>query len=260
VQAAERRETIEALASVTATSKLQDIWFSLFNAKNYLEQVFGQSIYTPYLRASREKAVALHATLERILARNQEELVGEYDAWFLNFQKSEFRIVFLSDVNTVPSFLVVGKEGHDTNILSEEGFRLFPASMGSKVPETLADAKEVGKALAYELATACGFHVFRVTESVIKCYWDHVSKGASRPNLETIGTYASELEKQNYGDAKVYETLKQMAKLHRNPLIHPEVILTVEEAVETLGIARSVIGTMLRTLPDAPLTTSTANP
>ena len=39
---------------------------------------------------------------------------------------------------------------------------------------------------------------------------------------------------------------------------HPEVILTVEEAIETLGISRSVIGAMLRTLPDVPPTTSTA--
>jgi hypothetical protein len=66
------------------------------------------------------------------------------------------------------------------------------------------------------------------------------------------------MEKRNFGDKKVTESIKQMARLHRNPLIHPEVILSVEEAIDTMGIARSVIGAMLRVLPDAPITTSSA--
>jgi hypothetical protein len=47
-----------------------------------------------------------------------------------------------------------------------------------------------------------------------------------------------------------------MAKLHRNPLIHPEVALSVDEAMATLGIARSVVTAMLAELPVLPQTTS----
>jgi hypothetical protein len=94
-------------------------------------------------------------------------------------------------------------------------------------------------------------------ESVFRVYWDKVSNGADRPKLETIGNVASELEKNNFGDAKVWESLKQMAKLHRNPLIHPEAILTIEEAIGIIGIARSVIGAMLAALPDIVPTTAT---
>lgn len=156
----------------------------------------------------------------------------------------------------MPSFLVLGKESYDTNSLIDEGFRLFPSALTDKAPEALLDAMEAGRALAFELATACGFHIFRVTEAVLKRYWDHESGGITRPKLETIGNYAAEMDNKGYGDQKVREALKQMAKLHRNPLIHPEVILTVDEAVETLGIARSVIGAMLRALPDVQPTTS----
>jgi hypothetical protein len=48
--------------------------------------------------------------------------------------------------------------------------------------------------------------------------------------------------------------------LHRNPLIHPEVILDLGEEIEILGISRSVIGAMLKVMPDVPTTTSTALP
>ena len=53
----------------------------------------------------------------------------------------------------------------------------------------------------------------------------------------------------------LFTNRKQMTKLHRNPLIHPEVILTVDEAIGIIGMARSVIGAMLQVLPDEPPTT-----
>jgi hypothetical protein len=63
-----------------------------------------------------------------------------------------------------------------------------------------------------------------------------------------------------FGEKRIVEAIKQMTKLHRNPLIHPEVILTSEEAIGIIGMARSVIGAMLATLPDAPGTTGAPKP
>jgi hypothetical protein len=42
--------------------------------------------------------------------------------------------------------------------------------------------------------------------------------------------FAAELERQQLGDPKVVEAIKQMTKLHRNPLIHPEVISSTERS------------------------------
>jgi hypothetical protein len=125
----------------------------------------------------------------------------------------------------------------------------------AKAPEVEKDAKEAGRALAYELATACGFHTFRIVESVVRRYWDAVSDGEERPKLQTLGTFASLMDARKIGDEKIVESLKQLTKLHRNPLAHPEVILTVEEAIGTVGMARSVLAMMLQVLPDAPQTT-----
>ena len=250
---------IDQLGSIAANDLISKHWYSLFNAKSQIETLFTQSIYSSYLRISREKANVLHSLLEAMLnAHNSDhnKVISESDLWNLNYERNQFKTVFLSELSTLPSFLVVAKESYDVNLLIDEGTKLFPASLLKKAPEAVPDAMETGKALAFELGTACGFHVFRVTEAVLKRYWDDVSSGAKHPNLQTIGSYAAEMEKKNYGDKKVIESLKQLARLHRNPLIHPEVILNVDEAIETLGIARSVIGAMLRVLPDVPPTTT----
>lgn len=253
---------IDNLEKVEPTSLDVDNWYPLFNAKNQIESVFNKSLYGQYLVVSREKASLLFDTISKIIgdSPNSDKSVDDFEIWNLKYQKNQFRTVFLSEVSTFPCFLVSRKEGYDTNILIDEGIRLFPSSLAQKVPEAIVDSLEAGKALAFELATACGFHVFRVTESVLKRYWDVVSNGSARPSPETIGTFANELDKQMLKDAKIIESLKQLAKLHRNPLIHPEAILTVEEAIDTLGIARSVIGAMLRVLPDVPPTTGAVVP
>jgi hypothetical protein len=49
-----------------------------------------------------------------------------------------------------------------------------------------------------------------------------------------------------------------MTTLHRNPLIHPEDALTLDEALGLLGMARSAITAMLAFLPSVPPTTTTA--
>ena len=134
---------------------------------------------------------------------------------------------------------------------------MFPADLVTKVSEAVFDAKEAGKCLAYEVPTACGFHVFRVTESVLRKYYAHVTGGAAPPKVRSLGVYVNALKATKKGDEKILAALKQMTDLHRNPLIHPETVLTVDEAIAIFGIARSAITAMLSALPVVPPTTAT---
>ena len=181
--------------------------------------------------------------------------MSELDAWKIDDKRERFKTVFLSEISTLPAYLVSPKESHDIVLLIESGETLFPPNMLEKAPETNEDAKEAGRCLAFERNTACGFHTFRVVEAVARLYWDHVTNGKQRPNPETIGNIAGQLEINKFGDEKIIQALKQMSKLHRNPLAHPDVILTSDEAGAAIGMARSVITAMLAGLPDVPLTT-----
>ncbi|WP_159976594.1 hypothetical protein [Roseobacter cerasinus] len=59
------------------------------------------------------------------------------------------------------------------------------------------------------------------------------------------------LRQGQHGDAMVWETLKQLKDQHRNPLAHPNVTVSLEEAIGVIGVAYDVIHEMLRAMPDA---------
>ena len=262
---------LQVMSSIVRLDKIQrgtkalDAWYPCNDAKSRIEELFEKSIFTPHLKISREKASQLIACLEDICevaaSGSDEDEIQTIHYWTLQNRRTQFIEVFLSELNIFPTFLVMGKEGYETNTLIDEGHKLFPSSTVAKCPEAATDMSEAGKALAFELATSCGFHIFRATEAVIKRYWDHISQGQPRPKMETIGSYAKELENNRLGDEKIWEALKQLATLHRNPVIHPDVILTVEEAIDILGIARSVMSGMLRMMPEIlPTTASPSSP
>jgi len=227
--------------------------------------LFGNSVYTPYLRSSREKGNILYAAINRLADDEKHEWDAEIKerAYSIANGAAQFKLVFLSEISTLPVFLVQPKDNYDVSLLIERGAGLFPPTLlkkaPEKAPETAFDAGEVGKALAFQLPTACGFHTFRVLESVLKRYWDVSTSGDPRPEPATIGKIAADLENKKKGDVKVTESLKQFAKLHRNPTTHSDVALTDEEAIGTLGIARSIIAAMLKALPDAPPPTTVAS-
>ncbi len=247
---------LDAANDISAGKSLSDSLYILLGINSKIEAVFDQSIYGPNLRTSRQKATELHKEIESILGDfNLEKTLTDFEVWALKNKRDQFKIVFMAELGVLPSFVVTQKEGFDTAILIESGISLFPKNLLTKAPETARDAAEAGRALAFELATACGFHCFRVTESVVRRYWDEVSGGAKRPKPATLGSIADALLNKNIGETKINESIRQMTRLHRNPLIHPEVILSIDEAIGLVGIARSVIGAMLTVLPDVPITT-----
>lgn len=259
-------DCVSAFQKVNALSEATpplDAYLAVLAATTRLTELFNNSIYVPHLKVSSQQGAAFRASLDAALksmnsGNAQFSLVSLQSGQLstLRYAASQFLNVLTSELGVVPTFLVLSKEGYDVTVLTDSGHKLFPPAAIAKVPESERDMVEAGRALAFELPTACGFHVFRVLESVIKRYWDQVSGQQRRPSLETIGNYAKELQSKGYGEAKVWETLAQIAKLHRNPLIHPEVILSVEEAITTIGIARSAIGAMLAVLPDVLPTTA----
>jgi hypothetical protein len=249
---------LDKLEGLRAAATAESMWFEMFDARSKIQTLLSGSVYTPYLRISRDKGDLLVGALAKILDRpgDWDKPVDPADAYWIGIRVEQFRLVFLSEMSTLPLFLVQKKENFDVPLLIDQGTGLFPASMTVKVPESAADAMQAGKALAFELGTACGFHVFRVMECVLRRYWDQVSGGKPLPKPPTIGKLAADMENKKFGDTKILESLKQLAKLHRNPCIHPDVILSVEEAIGTIGITRSIIGAMLAVLPDVPTTTA----
>jgi hypothetical protein len=163
----------------------------------------------------------------------------------------------LAEIGVLPSLFVTQKRGFHIITLLDQGEKLFPDDLHQKAPEAIFDIKQAAMSLAYELATAAGFHAFRATESVLRRYYTHVSGGQPLPKVRNIGVYIRGLRKANCGDETILASLEQLAKLHANPVIHPEAVLTIEEAISTVGMSRSVVAAMLKELPILPPTITT---
>jgi hypothetical protein len=238
-----------------------DILFPFFMAQTTLENLY-QSLYAPHLRTSEVVATrlvnALRAELNSPANSNMQRPVSQWALYQIKEEYRQLKIVLAADLSVVNSYFVTQKGGFDTVSLLASGENLFPPGLSAKVPEAIFDCREAGKSLAYELSTACGFHVFRALEAVLRKYYVQVSGGKAPPKVRNIGVYLNAMKIANVGDEKIRFALKQLTDLYRNPIIHPEAVLTQEEAIGIFGLARSSISGMLAVLPVIPPTTSTA--
>ena len=107
---------------------------------------------------------------------------------------------------------------------------------------------ESGRCLAFDLATATAFHVWRAVERELRIYYGKwTSKTAGRKAWATI---LQELKKTKAND-KVIAVLDQLRDLHRNPTIHPATLLSIDDALSLFGIASSAITYMINDWPAA---------
>jgi hypothetical protein len=234
------------------------LWLDFFLARSTLETLYTNSLFGPFMRSSVGLADQLNNLIKAELDnKNSNRTIDRSTISNVREAYRRFKIVLQADLSILHSYFVTQKGGFDTISLLAFGENLFPPDLGMKVPEAIFDCREAGKCLAYELPTACGFHVFRATESVLRKYYLQVSGSKVPPKVRNIGVYLNAMNQAGIGDEKIKFALKQMAELYRNPLIHPEAVLTQEEAIGVFGLARSAIAGMLAALPVLPPTTST---
>lgn len=234
-----------------------DALYPLLVAEGALEPLLNQSVYR--LRTCRANGNELLAAIRRL--RNKiEETPSETaanlnhgDIYYIKSAMGKFEAVLAAELQLTPLYLVIAKRGYDIDELVSRGESLFPEEISNKVPDAIVDIRQATKCLAFELPTACGFHLHRANESVLRRYYDAVTGGAPRPTSRNIGDYLVELKKLGKGDAKVTSALKDLKDLHRNPLIHPEHTLeTTDEAVALLGGVLAVVTPMLKAIPENP--------
>jgi hypothetical protein len=233
-----------------------DVAGELYGAKYALEGL-DNSVFKPYLRSSLASLAQLKAAVDEQTSNpDYKRIMEPADLFLIRYTFQQFKPILLAELQVVNAYFVTQKGGFDTHSLLFWGENCFPAALATKVPEALFDAREATKSLAYELPTAVGFHTFRALESVLRKYHSHVTGGIAPPKVRNIGVYLESLKRRDAGELKVRLAIKQIADLHRNPLIHPEAVLTMEEAVSIIGISGSAIAAMLVVIPTQAPTTA----
>ena len=239
--------------------KQDDVFLKIYNASQAAQGLRDASVFSPYLRNTYQSLQKLCEPLSDFLKNfNAEKPFTRNQTLTFYTLYRNFKTIFLAETNSFPAYFVTQKKAFDTLTLLENGEALFPENLVQKVPEALFDIREAGKCIAFELPTAAGYRIMRATESVLRKYYHQVTGNPAAPKIRNMMIYVRTMQKAGKGDPKVLTTIEHISSLHRNPLMHPEDVLSMDEALALKGIAISAISAMIVHLPVPALTTSNA--
>lgn len=244
---------IHPMTEIADNSKYADVWYACFQAKNWLEFLLNDHL-TPLVtcRAAAAKLInAMNPVIPELGNIDQEKLATElptYTAWFIRQAAHEFEIVFAAELETTDTYYVSQKGIYSTNLLIEKAEQAFTAEVQAQFPpQMISDIRQAGKCLAFDLDTASGFHIVRAAEGVIYKYYVAVTGTTPKRKDRNWGAYVRNLNRHlkndpsSKADPKLITLIDQVREHHRNPVIHPDITLTPDEAQSLFSICQAVI-------------------
>jgi hypothetical protein len=173
----------------------------------------------------------------------------------------KFETVLNEELATLATYSVSKKGIYSTPDLIDTTEKAFPESALSKLsPDIIREIQEAGKCLAFDIPTASGFHMLRATEAVLHEYYLAIGEPQKKDKLENWGAYISYLYKLAESETeideekvnhikKVLALLQQVKDRDRNLIMHPEVVLSADEAFMLFETTKTAIMTMADKLP-----------
>lgn len=172
----------------------------------------------------------------------------------LNSDVAAFQTLLSAELSLANVYVVGKKGGFDLRELTENGLSVFPEHLGTKVPEAITDAVQAARCIAFELPTAAAFHMHLVLERVMRSYYDTVTGNKPRPDSRNIRSYIDAMKAHQVGDKRIFAALADIARFHRNPVLHPDDKLeSTQDAVGLLGSIFSACVPMLKAIPEPEL-------
>ncbi len=233
-------------------------WVALNTARSVIhscvyESIYAQNFRVPLVTAAHE-VIRLCDSLQQKIFPNEEGAEGQailpWEVSQIQAAYIKFETIFISELQSLTSYLVAKKSGFDTATMVFAGSSFFSAELKLKVPAALPDLDQAMKCIAFEVPTAAGFHLHRANEIVLRAYWDSVTGKAPPPKERNMGRYLDELNKKEAGNPSVRAHLKSIKDFHRNPMMHPEQSLeSVDQAIDLMSAIRCAIGYMLKEIP-----------
>ena len=204
------------------------------------------------LPSSAERADQIRGILQTFLRPDEgdpiPDTIRDVDVKYLRKAVQEFETILNDELSKLPIFCLEDEKIGNFSIRK----LLSGASAGypEKTKAHLTDLckveiDEAGKCLVYKRSTAAGFHILRAVELTIKQYLQAVPGFQMPPlNRQNWGEYLK-LLKDNGAAKEVTDNLHNIKDNYRNPLMHPEDILEMDEAVSLFGVAQSMNETLI---------------
>ena len=141
-----------------------------------------------------------------------------------------FEDAFVRESKQLDVFTVTPKGDRSTRILIESAEKKFPANLVKVMPEkTISDLQEAGRCLAFELPTACAFHICRATEALMIAYYEALTSHPWPSHMRPIWqVYVDQLRVEG-APSTVTNRLGELRE-DRNSYAHPDVTVPLDEA------------------------------
>jgi len=166
-----------------------------------------------------------------------------------------FETILTEEVQTLTTYHATQKGIYLTTDLIDRAENIFPPSILSKINKAVVDeVRSSGRCLAFDNGTASAFHMMRAVETVMHLYYIHVCKPKPIPRkrLSDWGKYIIQFQNSTNPNAKeIIALIQQLKDRHRNLIMHPDIVLSPEEAFTLFEISQGVIIAMSSDLPIA---------
>ena len=168
----------------------------------------------------------------------------------------ELNTVLANELPTLQSYIIDKRGIHSLDALINSPEDAFSEKCLDRIKSLVGgpfeDFQEAARCLAFGFPTACGFHVVRSAEAVLRNWYTRVDKKAQFrtdwkacvDGIRSKNNQGSDKEKRDRV-ASVLSILDQIRETRRNPLMHPEVTLEENAAVVLFDIAKSAIHSMV---------------
>ncbi len=232
-------------------SKYGDVIWILLHARTQINTLLTND--TLPIRTCRQAAEQLVVAIDQVVPPEIKDAITKdkaalIDWWPIRQIKdaaSKFETVLTEELAIVDTYSVTQKGAYSTADLITNAESLFSKDVQRKLPpNAIQDIREAGKCLAFETPTAAAFHVVRAIESVILAYYQKVMGTPPPTRMRNWGVYIKNMRDSGKADPKILDFLTHIKDNYRNPVAHPEAVLTIDEVMVLVSVAVGAMSQM----------------
>lgn len=237
---------IHPLTQLQQDAAIVDVFWPLWEARKDLDATYMQFP----LRVSKNAGIALFQAITAVLPVDFNEALKLHSsdtkidfrqAYGIRQAASNFETVLAAELQVMDSYLVSQKGTYSTPDLIDNGELMIPQSLRVDLPaQSVIDLKAAGRCLAFNVPTATAFHVLRSAESVLRMYYQEVTGKLPKAKMRNWGAYVKNLNAVG-ANPKITGLIDHLRDLYRNPVLHAEDNVSIEEAIVFIGACVSLI-------------------
>lgn len=242
---------LHPLTEISEEQTKRDVFFLLWEARSAAVEIFDMIPLRTCKAPGQRLFQAITSVIPLEWAKAVELFSSEEMLGFLSFEikeaAKEFETVLLAELQSMDTYLVSQKGAYSMPDLIERAEVIFPESIRARIPtNTINDIRQAGRCLAFDNPTAAAFHEIRAIESVMAIYYERVTGKQLPHRIRNWSIYLKAIRKHQDYSEQVVNFLDHIRESYRNPILHPEISVTEEEAESLLGVAVSAIRMIIR--------------